>query len=247
MGGTTSFINQSAIAGRNPRTGGLPAGVGIGGRGRGAAALTPGTTLYATYRGIEDGRAVLLAEKPAHMEWRADANSVEGRPGDILQFIVTKNDKNSLCLRQVLSEGRGGGGRAGGRAVIELFREHRLIPGDEADKNEDCENYKSVEELQLKKARALGKIRRELAFAGNNASPDAVRELLAGGINLEKISLSMLNSALAEIAATPKPPEKDYPPGGAAGSLARNGLPVSARNLASLEGVRSKIPDRLPM
>lgn len=242
LGGTVSLKERNAPVGLGPRAGflpGLPDGIKAGG-GRGAAALTPKTALDVTYERIEDGKAVLSIKRPFAAEWRADADSVMGRPGDILRFIVGGNDGNGLTLRQVVSDGRPavGGGKAQGRGIAGLFRELRPIPGVEAEKPE------SVEEVRLKKARALGRIRRELAYAGGRASPDAVRELLASGISLEKISLPMLNAALAEIESVPK--EDEAPPGGAAAeSLRRAGLPVTPRNLAALESVRARIPDKL--
>jgi len=237
LGGTIPLEKQPARIG-----GHIPAV--RGGGGRAATALTPGAAINVTYQAIDGGQAILSMKKPYPAEWRADAASVEGKPGDTLRFMVIKDDKDGVSLRQIFAEkGRGAGARAQiqGRAVVEMLRSHRLVSGGEAPERRA--------DMELKKARALAKIRRELAYAGDRASVSAVKELLASGINLEKISLPLLNSALAEIEGAPR--EQAFndiagQPGElVADSLARHGLPLSMRNVKALESVRAKLPERL--
>ena len=106
--------------------------------------------------------------------------------------------------------------------------------------------------LSAKVSQALGRIRRQLSSGSGGAAGSAIRELLASGLSLEKISLSVLSAAMAEA-------EKLAEDEGAANAFARAGgikakiaeslasqdLPLSKKNIEAIESAYEKIPDKL--
>ncbi len=78
------------------------------------------------------------------------------------------------------------------KSIKELFKQSNFT------KEIDIFSKEYVEE-QAKIAQALAKIKRQLQFLSGNVSANAVKQLTGAGFSLEKITLSMLNTAMKEI------------------------------------------------
>ncbi len=122
----------------------------------------------------------------------ANADGLVGEVGDTLRFSVEKNGKDGLSLKQ-LTESR-----------------ERLDASVKQNKNilvtELFQLKPEQDESREKAAKAVSRIRNQLMYTSGNANQNAVRELLANGVSLEKISLTMLNSMTGEMEK--KPPEE---------------------------------------
>ncbi len=122
----------------------------------------------------------------------ANADGLVGEVGDTLRFSVEKNGKDGLSLKQLVeSRERLDASVKQNKSILvtELFQ---LKP--------------EQDEAREKAAKAVSRIRNQLMYTSGNANQNAVRELLANGVSLEKISLTMLNSMTGEMEK--KPPEE---------------------------------------
>lgn len=203
---------------------------------------------------------VSLATKDG-FRFEAAAGMVSGEVGDELRFEVVKKGKNGIELRQLQEIGESQARETDSRRALSgvkamlkqsgMYRE----TGD-ADSAED-------RDLQIKAMEAASKIKRKLRYINNNTSRSAMKELLASGVSLDKISIDILNSVMREIESKPdyqtSPDELDSmidqymnnhgiisteekkDKGLLAKSLAAQGLPLTDQNMRSMGTVLMKI------
>jgi len=190
----------------------------------------------------------------------AAANRVSGEVGDELKFEVVRAGKNGLELRQLKeteqSQVRELDSRralSGVKAMLKQSGMYRETDGSESAEERD---------LQLKAMEAASKIKRKLRYISNNASRSAMKELLASGVSLDKISIDILNSVMREIESKPDSQtssdeldaiidkymkESGIPAGEKkdkallAKSLEAQGLPPTAQNMRAVGTVLMKI------
>lgn len=192
--------------------------------------------------------------------FEADSDKISGDVGDELQFEVVKAGKGGLELKQIQRASQemveNTEARRSSSGLISMLRQSGIEVTD-ANDTEDRDR-----DLRLKAMEAASKIKRKLRYVTNNAGRSAMKELLATGVSLEKISIDILNSVMREVEAKPEsqttPDELDamidkymaennIPVGEADNrkqlitALAEQGLPATAKNVRSLDTVLIKI------
>ena len=203
-----------------------------------------GEIINAAVAKIADGRATLITDSGFAFEAEAEnigreADAIGREVGDRVSFEVISSDKSGMTLRQILAA------RAEERVNTKQLSDENLR-GLMSQNNLLAETSNRAEDDRVKTAEAISKIRRQLNYTRGNLTASAVRELVANGVSLEKITIDVLNTALLEMEAKPAADIKNsgadiQNANGAARRLASFGLPANGANVAALESVADKL------
>ena len=196
---------------------------------------------------------VKLADKTATLEtkngfrFEADAEALNAGLGDTFTFEIIKNDASGMTFRQALTQNAAETVNAKQLSTEEmrgLMKQNNLL-ADASDKSA---------EDQRKTAAAISKIKRQLNYTQGNLTADAVAELVANGLSINKITIDVLSSVLKEIEKKPAVIKPDGAPPPSAINPAKNaainpgiiknleahGLPVNDQNIHALESALRK-------
>ena len=172
--------------------------------GAGPGLLAKGGIVKATLLAVRDNMAELVTDR--NMRFLARAEHIQGKPGDTLLFEVMQNDGKGVSLKQIQRQAeemtRQLSKQVSQEELMEMMKQHNMAAGEENMLNPK-EQAKAMEE-QRKISAAKAKIQRELTYAADNISQSAINELIANGLSLEKISLSVLNTVMREIESKPE-------------------------------------------
>jgi len=193
-------VNAYSICQSPQNTAGAAFNVNAANSGKGGIPAGISDIIKARVTAVAGGRTAVQAEGFA---FEADSSSVRGGVGEDVYFKVVSNSGSGATLKQVFP-GESGGSfsaqtekQAAAAATRNLFKQAGMIKeagGADA-------RYKARErEEELKAGAALSKIKRDVLYGAKNIDQNAVRQLLASGISLDKIDFSMLTAALAELA-----------------------------------------------
>ncbi len=146
-----------------------------------------------------DKKTVTLTTKD-NVKFTADSKSVVGEVGDELSFEVIKSGKDGIELRQKFMDeyNQTKQTRATGQLKkisvnYDMFKKNDFISEEKPGETELEDNTAS------RTSKAIAAIRRKLAYASESSSRSAVRELVASGLSLSKISISVLSAVSSEI------------------------------------------------
>lgn len=154
-----------------------------------------GEWIAATLTSIVGDKAEFTAVKH-RFSFSADASGITGKVGDTLYFEVMQNDKNGIKLKQVNT--RQMQQQDWERAKqMDINNIHEMLK-----QNDMSARRKSAKEANMEEAKTLkvlNNIKRQLMFGARNVDTNAVSQLVANGISLEKISFTILSTVMTEI------------------------------------------------
>ncbi len=160
-------------------------------------ALELGQIISATVTKKTDTKTMLATKD--NYQFEADNDKITGQVGEELQFQVVKKTGDGIELKQITREStdiaKAIEKKRSNVDLKEMFKKNNLITEDDP-KAQD-------KDLKMKEMEAISKIKRQVRYVSNNMSRSALKELLASGVTLEKISLSVLNSVMKEIQSKP--------------------------------------------
>ncbi len=145
------------------------------------------------------------------LSFEAESATINGEVGDELTFKVIKNDKDGLKLRQILvNEGTTKSRKQITRQgeILTLFKKANFVKGDgkesglKAGMDASGEEVQALSEEQSEaeaEALALARAKNSLSQLSNGTTQSAVRELVASGLSLNKISIDMLSKLVLAI------------------------------------------------
>ena len=159
-----------------------------------------GQTYSGTITGVNKDKIRIMLEGGAELSLRGNIGKAVG---DKISFSVRDNNAGGIVL-QMLGD-IGGAGSSGGRLdplqTKDLFKQSGLI----SEENVLEIRQLWAEDEDAEKARlAIARIQGRIAYAADNLTAAVVNELLASGISIQNLNLSMLNSVLREVKKSPE-------------------------------------------
>ena|GEM_PF-5774394 len=169
--------------------------------------FTKGNTFRATILGRNNNNNFLL-ETFNNIKFETSITSMNPSIGEKLDFEVVsaENGNVSLKLLNTLTptSTRGSVNQIGSQDVKEIFKQSNANPKEDNIATVDANDAALLQkEENLKIAQAVARIRSQASFTSDNLSLTAVNELLASGLSMDKINMTLLNSVLQEIQADP--------------------------------------------
>ncbi|MDR1687906.1 MAG: DUF6240 domain-containing protein [Clostridiales bacterium] len=155
-----------------------------------------GDIIKATVVGLNSPKATLYVDE--NFSFEADVKTLRGQVnvGDEISFEVIKADKNSFTFKQLSANIQKQNVKTrSADEMKELFKQQGMYQDDfKTAEDEAAQNQK-------KAADAVSKIRRKVDNLSGNATREAINELIAAGLSIEKITIDMLNTAMRETEA----------------------------------------------
>ncbi len=160
--------------------------------------LSPKDILNLTIKNKKNGMTTLSSSS---LNFQVASSDVVGNVGDEVTFEVVSSTQSKLELKQINLNNnnitRSRISQKNSKEILEMFKNNNVL--HETDKY-------SADEKELRDMKAqevIRKIQNQLKYATNNASDSAIKELIANGINLNKITLDILTSVMSEIDSRP--------------------------------------------
>ena len=169
-------------------------------RGSKPLSLAEGQIYEGTITSKEKGKLGIKLEGGFSFEAKADG--VDKNIGDKVKLMAAKSEAGSITLR-ILDFGgaKNTDGALNPCQTKDLFKQSGFIT--EESINEDGLNSKEAE-LEDQARLAAAKIQAKLAYASDNLTMHAINELLASGVSIQKLNLSMLNSVMKQVKESPQ-------------------------------------------
>jgi len=156
-----------------------------------------GQVYSGTITGINNGRINIMLEGGCELSLSA-RGSLDRPVGSKVDFFAKDNGSGGIML-QMLSEVNLPSGQLDPLQTKDLFKQSGFI--SEENVFESGSVWEVDEEAENTRL-AIARIQSRLAYAADNLTVSAINEILASGISIQKLNLSMLNSVLKEVKLT---------------------------------------------
>ena len=177
-----------------------PISLGIAPKGAKSLGLVDGQIYEGTITAKEKGKFSIQLEDGFAFD--AKANNIDKNVGDKVKLMASKSESGSFTLRILdFSRAKNTGGNLTPCQTKDLFKQSGFITEESIQESGlNSEDAKAQEQARL----AAARIQSKLAYATDNLTMHAVNELLANGVSIQKLNLSMLNSVLKKVKESPQ-------------------------------------------
>jgi len=134
--------------------------------------------------------------------FEAKVGSINKNVGESIKFMASKDESGTLTLRVLdFSANKNTDGFLSPCQTKDLLKQSGFITEESIHES----GLNSGEAQAEEKARlAAAKIQSKLAYASDNLTMHAINELLANGVSVTKLNLSMLNSVIKQVKESPQ-------------------------------------------
>ena len=178
----------------------LPISLGIKRNANKPQGLVDGQVYNGTVTSKEKGRIGIQLEDGFAFEAKADG--IDKNIGDKVKLMAAKSESGSFTLRILdFNWQKNTDGALSPCQTKDLFKQNGFITEESIHEK----GLNSAEADAEEKARmAIARVQSKLAYATDNLTMHAVNELLANGVSVAKLNLSMLNSVLKQVKESPQ-------------------------------------------
>ncbi|MCL2703979.1 MAG: DUF6240 domain-containing protein [Defluviitaleaceae bacterium] len=232
-----SILNNS-IANNAPNA----SGIGLLAKNRQSAPQFPQGQVINAMVMVKSTFTATLRESASGFMFELPAAGIKGETGDTLSFEVVSNSKNGLTLRQLEQDNtrfmKEMSKQAGMAGLKDLMEKAEFVERDVPAADPKAMAERAMDKKQTER-NAMQKLRRQAAYASDNAARAAVKALLAEGVKVTKLEIGALSGMLAAIR---KEPGLELPPAYETdGRMSEMDLPGTRRNIALIEETARKI------